>query len=165
MKKVRYMIGAAGALALAPALGAVTPAANAATAQGAAGQGGKTVSLNHSTTSAAPFACLAQSVRRKHSGTGVNKFSVTIGGTFDELTPCVGFDSAVLDHRQGGLKLRVRTYLNGVEHGWGLRGGLVSGGTTTFAHSLNAPMNRVCDALVYSTSPTTVAYGPVCISP
>ena len=154
MKKVRYMIGAAGALAMTPALGPLTPAANAATAHTA---------LNHGTTSAA-IACPAQSHKKGHSGTGVNKFAVSTGGTFDQLTPCLGYDSATLAHRQGGLKYRVRTYLNGVQKSWGLTGGTVSGGHTTFSRTLNTQADKVCDALVYSTSPNTVAYGPVCIN-
>ena len=165
MKKVRYMLGAAGALALTPALGALTPpaAGAAVTAHIAAGQGGKTVSLNHGTAAASPLACLAQSHKKKHSGTGVNKFSVSTGGTFGVLTPCLGYDSATLYHRQAGLRLRVRTYLNGVEKTWPLQPGLISGGTTFFRKSLNTQADQVCDALVYSTSPKTVAFGPVCI--
>ena len=164
MKKVRYMIGAAGALAMTPAIGALTPAAHAATAHTAATPSGKTVSLNHHTTSAATLACPAQSHKKAHSGTGVNKFSVSTGGTFDQNTPCLGYDSASLAHRQAGLKYRVRTYLNGVQKSWGLTGGTVSLGHTGFSRTLNTQADKVCDALVYSTSPKTVAYGPVCIN-
>jgi hypothetical protein len=164
MKKVRYMIGAAGVLAMTPALGALTPAANAATTHTAARLGGKTVSLNHRTTSAAALACLAQSHKKGHSGTGVNKFSVSTGGTFDQNTGCLGYDSATLPHRQGGLKYRVRTYLNGVQKSWGLTGGTISGGSTTFGRTLNTDADKVCDALVYSTNTKSVAYGPVCIN-
>jgi hypothetical protein len=163
MKKVRYMIGAAGALAMTPALGALTPAAHAATAQTAATHSGKTVSLNHRTASPA-IACLAQSHKKGHSGTGVNKFSVSTGGTYDQITPCLGYDSATLDHRQAGLDFRVRTYLNGVEKSWGLVGGRISEGHTVFGRTLNTQANKVCDALVYSTSPSTPAFGPVCIN-
>jgi hypothetical protein len=166
MKKVRYLIGAAGALAVTPALGVFPPAAHAATAQSAARPAGKTVSLNQRAAPAG-VACPAQSHKHAHSGTGVNKFQVSVGGTFDQLTPCLGYESTSLDHRQAGLKLRTRTYLNGVEKSWGLVGGTVSRGHTTFGRTFNASTHadQVCDALVYSTSPKAPpAYGPVCIN-
>jgi hypothetical protein len=162
MKRVRYMIGAAGALAITPALGALTPAAHAATVHTAAGHSGKTVSLNHRTAESP--ACVAQSYKKGHSGRGVNKFAVSTGGEYAQLTPCIGYDSATLAHRQAGLKFRVRTYLRGHEKSWGLVNGTISGGGTAFGRTLNTPADRVCDALVYSASPKTVAYGPVCIN-
>jgi hypothetical protein len=164
MKKVRYLIGAAGALAVTPALGVFPPVAHAATAQSAARPAGKTVSLNQRAASAG-IVCPGQSQKHGHSGTGVNKFQVSVGGTFDQLTPCLGYDSTSLDHRQAGLKLRIRTYLNGVEKSWGLVDGTMAAGHTFFRKTFNANADQVCDALVYSTSPNAPpAYGPVCIN-
>jgi hypothetical protein len=165
MKKVRYIIGAAGALAMTPAIGALTPAAQAATAQTAAPHSGKTVSLNRNTALAA-IGCPGQSptVRKAHSGTGVNKFSVSALGDFAQLTGCLGSTYATLHHRQAGLRLRIRTYVNGVQKTWPLTTGLESGGTTYFFRTLNTPADKVCDALVRSTSPNIVEYGPVCIN-
>jgi len=163
MKKVRYMIGAAGVLAMTPAFGALTPAASAAvTAHTAARHSGKTVSLNQHTTPA--FVCPAQSVKKAHSGTGVNKFSVTAAGVFDQLTPCIGFTGASLAHAQNGLKLRVRTYTNGVQKSWGLVGGHQNNRNTIFSRTLNAHADKICDALVYESATKDVAYGPVCIN-
>jgi hypothetical protein len=164
MKKVRYMIGAAGVLAMTPAFGAVIPpaASAAVTAHTSVRHSGKTVSLNQRTTPA--IVCPGQSTKRAHSGTGVNKFSVTAVGAFAQLTPCIGFTGASLAHRQNSLKLRVRTYLNGVEKSWGLTGGHQPAGDTVFSKTLNAHASKVCDALVYESATKVVAYGPVCIN-
>jgi len=165
MKKVRYMIGAAGVLALTPALGAFTPAAHAATTHSAARTSGKTVSLNHHATSATSV-CPAQSGKKAHSGSGSNKFSAHAEGILDQLTPCLGFTFASIPHGQAGLKLRVRTYLNGVEKSWGFTGGHITSPPphhTVFSKTLNTHATRVCDALVLSSNHHKVEYGPVCI--
>jgi hypothetical protein len=118
MKKVRYIIGAAGALAMTPAIGALTPAAQAATAQTAAPHSGKTVLLNRSTasSSAQPSAaspCDLHTTNPAITGTGANMLSGVALHGGRGVNSCVFGTKAVLWHSQTGLKMRTRLYRNG----------------------------------------------------
>ncbi|MGH3205795.1 MAG: hypothetical protein ACRDP5_27635, partial [Streptosporangiaceae bacterium] len=168
-KKVRYMIGAAGALALAPALGALTPAANAATTQGAAGHSGKTVSLNHRTTATAQPSlsspCYLHVTNPAITGKGPNMLSgfALHGGR--GVNSCVYGTKAVLWHSQTGLRMRTRLYRNGKQIHQGFVKGTINQvvGQTSFQSThLNIDAPQACEALVYSTQLSKVAFGPVC---
>jgi hypothetical protein len=169
MKKVRYMLGAAGALALTPALGAFTPAADAATAQTAAAHGGKTVSLNHHTTatvqSSASSPCDLHTTNPAITGKGDNMFSGVALHGGRGVNSCVYGTKGVLWHSQTGLLMRTRLYRNGeqVYQGY-VHGhiGLIPFQTSFHSSHLNIDATQACEALVYSTERSKVAYGPVC---
>jgi hypothetical protein len=168
MKKVRYMIGAAGALAMTPALGALTPAAHAATAGTTATHSGKTVSLNHRITATAQPSASSPCVLHVAStitGKGANMFSGFADHGGRGHNSCVFGTRGVLWHSQTGLEMRTRLYKNGNEvyHGY-VHGHTLPDPLQTSFHSshLNIDATQVCEALVYSTALSKVAYGPVC---
>lgn len=152
MKKVRYAAGALAALGAMPALALVTPPAAAAVTQASA-RTGKTVSLT-----AAP--CDA----RTASSPG-GTFSTAIAYSRDN--GCIGGVAGILkNHTNAGWWLRVRSYVGGNlsynrfnkdEH-------IVR---STSAVWTSAPrhisVSQVCEALVRSTSPTVVQFGPKCM--
>jgi hypothetical protein len=169
MKKVRYMIGAAGALAMTPALGALAPAAHAATAPAAARHSGKTVSLSHRTTATAQPSlsspCDLHTTNAAITGKGANMFS---GFTFHGgrgVNSCVFGTKGVLWHSQRGLKMRTRLYRNGTQiHQGFVNGHIFPDPLQTSFHSshLNIDAAQACEALVLSTELSRVEYGPVC---
>jgi hypothetical protein len=161
MKKVRYMIGAAGALAMTPALGALTPAANAATAHTAATHSGKTVSLNQHTTTPAVSLCGFLSNFSSHTGKGANEFQ---GWAFfsNPTGQCVDYARGQLRHSQTGLEMRTRLYRNGKQVHQGYVTGSANPVHTNFTSQPRVVADQACEALVYSTNTGRVAYGPVC---
>jgi hypothetical protein len=161
MKKVRYVIGAAGALALTPALGAFTPAAHAATAQGAARHSAKAVSPNQSSTSPAVSKCGFQSPVSATTGQGANKFQ-GIAYFSNPTGRCVDYTRGILYHSQTGLEMRTRLYRNGKQVYQGYVHGSANPLHTKFTSQPRVVADRACEALVYSTDLGHVAYGPVC---
>jgi hypothetical protein len=199
MKKVRYAIGMVGVLGAAPALGLLTPAANAAagTHAPATGHTGKTVSLRPMTTPAATSAlttststtwvpaassapaatslpvptlssiaartCTSTGGATAHSGAGVNKF--TGHAVYHTANHCLAATSGLLSHEQTGLLLRTRAY-NGRKEVYQhyVHGAIGSGNEVTlFTNTgIHKAATKACEALVYSTSRNTVAYGTVC---
>jgi hypothetical protein len=161
MKKVRYMIGAAGALVLTPALGTLTPAAHAATGQSAARQSDKTVSPNQSSTSPAVSRCGFLSNRSAHSGQGADEFQGF--AYFSNPTgQCVDYTRGILYHSQTGLEMRTRLYRNGKQVYQGYVHGSANPLHTTFSSQPRRVADQACEALVYSTDIGRVAFGPVC---
>ena len=150
MKKVRYALGALG---VAPALGLLVPAANAATAQAhAPKQPVKTVSLRND---AALIVCgntttHTASANRLHG-------RITYEGR------CVHFQSAYITHSQNSLTERVRFYNSkGTRIAQTRIGGHQGGGRTTFKSSPNVTdAFKVCEALVFNNT-SSVQFGPVC---
>jgi hypothetical protein len=172
MKKVRYLIGAAGALAVTPALGVFPPAAQAATAQSAARPAGKTVSLNYRTAAAIQpglsSPCDLHSLAA-NTGRGANKLTGLVVHGGRGVNSCVFGTKAILSHSQTGLQMRTRLYRNGIPVRLPSHRGYVKGtihsilGFTSFHSShLNIDATQACEALVYSTRLSKVAYGPVC---
>jgi hypothetical protein len=169
MKKVRYLIGAAGALAMTPALGALTPAAQAATAHTAytghtaAISSSNTTSAGQSSTSPAVSLCGFLSNSSRHTGTGANQFQAW--AFFSNPTgQCVYATKARLYHSQTGLELRTRLYRNGKRVFQGYRHGSAIPIHTNFSdRPIRVIAQQACEALVYSTDRAKVAYGPVCI--
>jgi hypothetical protein len=161
MKKVRYLIGAAGALAVTPALGALTPAAHAVTAPSTGRQAGKTVSLNLHTATPAVSKCGFLSNFSANTGKGPNEFQ---GWAYfsNPTGQCVDYTRGLLRHSQTGLEMRTRLYRNGKQ----IYQGYIHGGTnpvhTNFKSQPRVIADRACEALVYSTDTAKVAYGPVC---
>jgi len=169
MKKVRYMIGAAGVLALTPALGAFTPAAHAATTRTAAPNSGKTVSLNHRTTATAQpglsSPCDLHITNPTITGKGANMLSgfAIHGGR--HVNSCVFGTKAVLWHSQTGLRMRTRLYRSGKQIHQGFVKGTIDqilGQTSFQSGHLSIDATQACEALVYSTQRSKVAFGPVC---
>ncbi|MGH3205794.1 MAG: hypothetical protein ACRDP5_27630 [Streptosporangiaceae bacterium] len=163
MKKVRYVIGAAGALALTPALGTLTPAvANAAaTGQSVARQSGKTVSPNQSSTSPAVSRCGFQSPVSSHTGQGANKFQ-GLAYASNPTGRCVDYTRGILYHSQTGLEMRTRLYRNGKQVYQGYVKGSANPLHTKFTSQPRRIADQACEALVYSTDIARVAFGPVC---
>src|SRR5258707_11140996 len=101
VKKVRYVIGA-GAVGLAPTLGILALAGNAAAAVASPGKTGKTVSLEQRGTP--NITCGAS-----HTGQGGSKgYTMT---THWSGVSCIHEVEAVLGHSQVGLEMRTRTYV------------------------------------------------------
>jgi|SRR3984957_17690535 hypothetical protein len=163
MKKVRYATGALAALGTMPALALVTPPAAAAVTQAPA-RTGKTVSLTAAAT-AAP--CDARSAS-------------SLGGTFSALIKysrgngCIGLVSGILEHHtNSGWWMRVRSYANGnLSHNRFNKNGIIhvaSSISDVGGHNIkfksfpfNTHISMVCEAMVRSTSPTVVQFGPKC---
>lgn len=157
MKKVKYMIGALG---VAPALGMLMPAGNAAAAvTHAAGKAAKTVSLAHAkTATAAAINCSPSNSR----GGGVPSFAWSV---FYSKDTCVSYDYGLLSAGQTGLYMRTRLYENGVQY----QGPLVEGSISPFGNittwslvGIERKATKACGALVYENNTAKVAYGPVC---
>jgi hypothetical protein len=161
MKKVRYMIGAAGMLAMTPALGALTPAANAAAAHAAARHSGKTVSLNQHTTTPAVSRCGFLSNLSAHTGHGANELQ---GWAFfsNSTGQCVDYTKGDVRHSQTGLDMRTRLYRNGTRVYQGYAKGDANPLGTHFSAQPRVVAGQACEAVVYSTDKGRVAYGPVC---
>jgi hypothetical protein len=145
MKKVRYLIGAVGAV---PALGGFAPIANAAV-----------VSTN--------IRCAIGGIyhNKSHVGTGANRFSGEdlFGRTGD--IHCLYGIAGHLSHSQRGLLMRARAYWHGNKILDQYVGGTInpiSSSTSFYIDSLNRDASKACEALVYSTNRNKVAYGPVC---
>jgi hypothetical protein len=171
MKKVRYMIGAAGALAMTPAIGALTPAAQAATTRTATMHGANTVALNQSSTSSAQSngtsPCDLHTTNPTIIGTGVNMLSGIALHGGRGVNSCVFGTKTVLWHSQTGLKMRTRLYRDGKQVHQGYVKGHISvifhpDQTSFHSSHLNIDAAQACEALVYSTKLSKVAYGPVC---
>jgi hypothetical protein len=160
MKKVRYMIGAAGALAMTPALGALTPAAHAATAHTTVRPNGKAVSQSQS-SSPAVSRCGFLSNFSSVTGKGANKFQ---GWAFfsNPTGQCVARTQGRLYHSQTGLEMRTRLYRNGKQFYQKYVKGDADPLDTTFLSQPRRIAGQACEALVYSTAHSKVAYGPVC---
>jgi hypothetical protein len=158
MKKVRYAAGALGALGAVPTtLGLVTPAAAAAT-QAPSGNS-KTVSLAAVATTAP---CNA---RGAGSGSGMVNFTASISYSRDN--GCIGGVHATLNQHTGkGYWMRVRSYTNGhLAYSRFNKNGVISKPTSTINwHSTprHTGIGQVCEAVVRSTAPGTVLYGPRC---
>jgi hypothetical protein len=172
MKKVRYLIGAAGALAMTPAVGALTPAAQAATTQTAhtaytahtaAISSSNTTSAGRSSTSPAVSLCGAFSNSSAHTGTGANQFQAW--AFFSNPTgQCVYATKGRVYHSQTGLEMRTRLYRNGKRVFQGYAHGFAIPIHTTFSERpIRVIAQQACEALVYSTNRAKVAYGPVCV--
>jgi hypothetical protein len=166
MKRVRYLVGAAGALAVTPALGAftpaLTPAAEAAVTAQAASHSGKTVSLNQP-ASPAVSRCGFLSNLSAVTGKGVNIFQ---GEAFfsNPTGQCVDYTKGDLHHSQTGLEMRTRLYRkhNMVYHGY--VHGHANPFSTYFSAQPRVVASQACVALVYSSDTAKVAYGPACIN-
>ena len=156
------MIGAAGALAMTPALGALTPAANAVTGQSAARHSSKTVSLNQRITTPAVSRCGFLSPISAHTGQGTNEFQ-GIAHVSSPTGQCVDYTTGILHHSQTGLEMRTRLYRNGKQvHQGYVHGHWSLPGRTAFSSEPRVVAAPACEALVYSTNTGRVAYGPVC---
>ena len=188
MKKVRYIIGTAGVLGAAPALGLLTPAAAAvhatpaqhsgktvslrpgtvlaatSRASGAATSSGATSAAESPASAAVPAAtCAAANAHNSgHKGTGVNKF--TGRAYYRSSTHCLSKTYGQLSHQQTGLDMRTYAY-NGTKE---VYNHYVSGSIPFFRNYTfwsdypGVIATKVCEALVYSTDKARVAYGPVC---
>jgi hypothetical protein len=154
MKKVRYAIGAAG---VAPALGLMIPAANAATTvTHAPKQATKTVSLAHGTIPL--LTCHAT-----HSKHALSAHANLDGTIWWSGALCVHEQQAFLYKHQTGLTERVRYYSGGgaLEYtGW--QAGHLGFTSTSFSSHPSIYAHEVCQALVLNTNHNTVKYGPVC---
>jgi hypothetical protein len=146
MKRVRYLIGAVGAV---PALGVIAPTA-AAAAQPA---------------SATPAAAKMCATDYHHSTRGAANF-----GGYDYFgTPtdrhCLWEARGTITRSQVGLEMRARAYWKGNQiYQRYVHGTIIpfSGVTSFYITSINRDASKVCEALVYSTNTNRVAYGPVC---
>lgn len=150
MKKVRYLIGAVGAV---PALGVLAPAASAAVSR-------RDAQPNIQCTIGGLYQ------RSAHVGTGQNKFTgrIFFGRTGD--VHCLYAIGGWIDHSQTGLSMRARAYWHGNKNFEKYVPGAISfpfGSSTTFStRSINKDASQACEALVYTTNHNKVAYGPVC---
>lgn len=178
MKKVRYA-GVVGALGVIPALALTTPAATAATRTHASTR--KVVSLIH--TDAATAATAASS---SPSGVSVSpgaanppcnarKARAHTSNLFGILTAtihysrdigCIGQVHGVLQSQDiPGLLMRVRSYVNGRALPQKFLKGHIHGSNhsityTSYPHQTG--VTQVCEAIVFSTSPTKPVAGPIC---
>jgi hypothetical protein len=155
MKKVRYY--AVGALGAVPALGLMTPAANAATTVAHSPKSAaKTVSLKHIATPSNPLVTCGTTNSKTGSGNGLHGFILY-------QNHCVRYQEAHINHGQTGLTERVRYYSAGGGRIHQSRlAGVISGGKTFFSDSPNVTgAYKVCQALVFNGT-STVAYGPTC---
>jgi hypothetical protein len=152
MKKVRYALGALG---VAPALGLLAPAANAAPAQAHAPKTPvKTVSLRNGT----PLIVCGATNAKNGSANHLHAH-VTYQGH------CVHFQSGYITHSQNSLTERVRFYNSvGTRIAQTKIPGHQGGGRTTFKSSPNVTdVYKICEALV-ANGTSSVNYGPVCVN-
>jgi hypothetical protein len=148
MKKVWYVVGAVGA---APTLGILAPAATAA-------------ATPHS-VSGTNLRCTDLYANQTHVGTGANKFTggIYFGRTGD--VHCLFEMVGILNHSQSGLEMRARAYWNGSKIYSQYVHGTINPAlsiTSFYIEGINRNASNACEALVYSTKPSKVAYGPVC---
>jgi hypothetical protein len=153
MKKVRYALGAVGAV---PALGLMLPAANAMPAAPHVTKGAsKTVSLGHG--SRPLVGC----------GHGHTKYTQKgpLGGQIGYSgTTCIHSQWAILYKKQTGLTERARFYSGGgyLERTTWQAGKISTSHTTFFSSVPNLNARQVCEALVANGNHNDVKYGPVC---
>lgn len=153
MKKVHYALAAVG---MAPALGLMTPAANAAAVPAHAPEGavtGKPVK----TVRTPLVTCGGQ--QRNWASKGA------LQGIIYHSGDCVNLQLAELFRIQTGLTERVRYYSGGgflETTNW--LGGTIhkSEGLTSFRSTFNNYAEMVCEALVANSNHNDVKYGPVC---
>jgi hypothetical protein len=158
VKKVRFAIGAAG---LAPAIGLLMPAANAAaTTAHTPKKAVKKVSVQHINGRVRPDAC----------GT---EHHVSVQGRLRELVDystggggCINSVHGILSLDRTGLEMRTRVYT--VAGGSRVFQNYVHGNAfftgTSFNTAVNKHGSQVCIALVQSTHHSKVNFGPVCVS-
>lgn len=152
MKKVRYVIGAFGAM---PALGLLAPAANAATAAThAPATTGKTVSLRHSD---APLIVCG------HTANNGN-FALGLSGHIGYQQECVHSQVGRIFARHTGLAERIRMYNNsGRRIFQAYIAGTLGNNSTHWSSFPNIPgVHQVCQAIVPNSNHAAVVYGPVC---
>ena len=156
MKKVRYAIGAAG---VAPALGLMIPAANAATTVAHAPKNpAKTVSFEHGNKP--DVKCGSNKIQGVFSANGRFHGAVNFSGV-----NCIHAQWASLNFAKTGLTERTRFYSgNGtLERTTYQAGRIFHSPTYTFWSSVpNLNALRVCQALVLNSNHNTVKYGPLC---
>jgi hypothetical protein len=153
MKKVRYALGAAG---MVPALGLLTPAANATVAATHSPRdGAKTVSLHHTNT---PLVSCGHN-HTKHARAGALDGGIGYSGTL-----CVHSEWAELSKFQTGLTERVRFYSGGgyKELTTWQAGHDIDNQFTFFSSVPNVYAHMVCEALVANGNHNDVKYGPIC---
>ena len=159
MKRVRLATGAAAGAVAAQALGMmVAPAAHAASPT----PGTKHVHYNrHGGTSHKPdvLTCNISQHAQNFSANRHLREQILYSGA-----SCVGFQSAILDHRQTGLTERVRFWKNNFHTLITTRrdAGIISSNHTSFFSSPHIKASNVCAALV-NNGTSTVRYGPVCV--
>jgi hypothetical protein len=156
MKKVRYVIGAAG---VAPALGLMIPAANAATAVTHAPKNpAKTVSFDHGNIP--DIKCGSNKIAGVFSANGHFHGAFNYSGA-----NCIHSQWASLNFSKTGLTERTRFYSgNGtLERTTYQAGRIFHSPTYTFWSSVpNLNAHKVCQALVLNGNHNTVKYGPLC---
>lgn len=152
MKKVRYAIGALGAV---PALGLMMPTANAAAAvTHTPGKAGKTVSLEHSKMARVDT---CGSGHHKTASKGIFEGEVFYSGS------CMHETEGILGKAQTGLTMRTRLYsVNGTKNYSHFVGGSIVGNATFFFDKVSKVDHEACEALVANSNHTDVKYGPVC---
>jgi hypothetical protein len=154
MKKVHYVLAAAG---MAPALGLMMPAANAATGpahtpkDAATGKPVKTVSTS-------PLvACGSRQI--------TGGYASPLQAFIYHSGLCINTQVAELFRIQTGLTERVRYYSGGgYREASYYRGGTIhrSEGLTSFRSVFDNYATNVCEALVANSNHNNVKYGPVC---
>jgi hypothetical protein len=152
-KKVRYALGAAGAI---PTIGLLTPAANATAAISHSPRtGAKTVSLRNTNE---PLVQCGHN-HAKHTSHGL-----LVGGIGYSGTLCIHSQWAELDKWQTGLTERVRIYSGGgyLERTTWQAGKDIDNQYTFFSSIPNSYGHQVCEALVANSNHNDVKYGPVC---
>ena len=155
MKKVRYVIGAVG---VAPALGLMMPAVNAAAAvTHTAKKEGKTVSLVHSRPDPGGVRRVCGGGHSKHATKGIFEGFVFYSGT------CIHETEGILGKSQTGLSMRTRLYSTGGGKNYShFVPGSIVGGATCFFNVTNKVDHEACEALVATNNHGDVKYGPVC---
>jgi hypothetical protein len=155
MKRVRYMIGAAGVV---PVLGLVTPAAYATVrAPYAPKDSGKSVSLHQG---ARPLLTCGHN----HIVFASTSNNLLFGQIGYSGQTCIHSQWAQLNKRQSGLTERVRYYSGGgaMEATYWRGGHFTTSQTTFFSSVQNIDGREACQALVANSNHNDVKYGPVC---
>ena len=159
MKRVRYAIGAIG---VAPALGLMMPAANAAaTVPQAPGSAGKTVSLQHR-LAAQPVPLVNCASGRRQDATSTHGY-MTASIAYSHR--CINCQYVGLAKTQTGLTERTRfySYKGALERTTWQEGHIHQlGGYTSFQSYPNLNGYEVCEALVANGNHNDVKYGPIC---
>ncbi len=160
MKKVRYAIGAIGAV---PALGLVmTPAAHAAPAHAQAAQPARDAAKRVSLTQTGATGGVTPAIT---CGTA-NTATATANGlhALDKYTgTCVHWQQAWISHSQTGLTEHVQFYSRygtRIYQAW--RNGTIFVTTSFWSTANIAGATRVCQTLVANANHADVKYGPVC---
>ncbi len=165
MKKVRYAIGAIGAV---PALGLVmTPAAHAAPAPAQAAHPARDVAKRVSLTHTGAAGVVTPAITCQTT-TITTATANGLHGRAAHNGTCLAVQSAWITHAQTGLTERVRVYNTHnslVYTGW-LHGRIYTSSNnslTAFGSSPNIPnVGKVCEALVANSNHNVVKYGQVC---